>query len=481
MLACGAQAAAAPVQHAFLVQNSGWMEPFYADPNSQFKPLVAAVIRSVVRAEDPVFISAFNQGTPDNPSPVLLAQGKGPGQPEQALARLGLAMKNKRGALADTDFQEAVTETIKGPFKTQPGIVWIFTNNKNSPNNDSQTALRNKDFYRLLHLEPSIARTLAFPLRMPLKGKVYSTSGMMVYALAYGDSASAHLAWLVSSGAVGKVFTNPPARLKPIDQESVRFIPKSVANSSNVSVSLAKDGRTIVVDVKASDVLPQIEIKAAFQNLFYPYVISQARPTAAIKGAWGSAPVAIKPEQVQQIQPGEEREVSASLPIPMAQVPSPWSPTAISAMGKQVVIPAVMEISLSDQRLLLSDAFQNSLKELFPGDPLAEVFLPPESVKSSSASLPLVIRIQYPLLPVVMVMLLGLLLLAAAIGLGVLAGRTARYDVIVDGNKRAVAVKAFGTQQVRAADGSVVGTVRRGLGKPRVTEVAEGHTLVVKQ
>jgi hypothetical protein len=78
-------------------------------------------------------------------------------------------------------------------------------------------------------------------------------------------------------------------------------------------------------------------------------------------------------------------------------------------------------------------------------------------------------------------MLLGLRLLAAAIGLVILAGRTSRYDVIVDGNKRAVAVKAFGTQQVRGIDGSVVGTVRRGLGKPRVTEVAEGHTLVVKQ
>ena len=31
------------MQQAFLVQNSGWMEPFYVDSTSQFKPLVAAV------------------------------------------------------------------------------------------------------------------------------------------------------------------------------------------------------------------------------------------------------------------------------------------------------------------------------------------------------------------------------------------------------------------------------------------------------
>ena len=28
----------------YLVQNSGWMEPFFADPNSQFKPLLRSLI-----------------------------------------------------------------------------------------------------------------------------------------------------------------------------------------------------------------------------------------------------------------------------------------------------------------------------------------------------------------------------------------------------------------------------------------------------
>lgn len=468
------------MQHAFLIQNSGWMEPFYVDPASQFKPLASAVIRQVAAAGEPVFLSAFNQTAGDNKSPVLLSQGSGAGDPDRHLKPLGVAVKNKAGALADTDFQEAVFHVIKEQFQAKPGIVWIFTNNKNSPNNDPQTALRNKDFYRLLHLEPSITRTLVFPLRMPVKGKLFSATGMMVYALAYGEPAATHLATLVQSGQLGKVFTSPPARLKPIDQDSVRLVPKGVTNTANIAVSLAKDGRTLLLDVQASDVLPRVEIKTGVENLFYPYVIREAKPSAALVGAWGREAVAIQPTKVEAVQPGESREVSVSIPMPMAQVPSPWSAAAISAMGKQLVIPAILEVSLADQHLALSEAFKQSLSELFPGDPLSEVFLPPDSVRTSSASVPMLIRIQYPLAPVVVTLLLALLLLGGLTAVAVLAGRTARYDVLIDGAKRSVAIKAFKQVDVRDANGAVVGRLSRGLGKPKVAQVVDGHTIALK-
>jgi hypothetical protein len=478
-LLIASEAMAAPMQQAFLVQNSGWMEPFYTDPASQLKPLVSAVISAVATPEDPVFISAFNQSTPDNLSPALVQQGVGPGRPVEALAKLGVARKNKAGALADTDFQEAVTRTIEAQFKAKPGIIWIFTNNKNSPNNDAQTALRNKDFYELLHVEPSIARSLAFPLKMPVKGATYNASGMMVYALAYGEEASAHLAQMVDDGKLNKVFTGAPARLKPIDQDAVRLVPTEVFNAGATKVSLAKDGRTLIVDIEASSALPRIDIKAKLENLFYPYAIDGASASAVLAGSWGEESVAITPQRFDRIQPGEQREVTVSLPVPLAQIPSSWSPVAMAAMGKQVSIPALLRISLSDQRLVISDGFAATMRELFPSDPLSEVFEPPQGTKSSIASIPLLVRIQYPLLPVVMAMLGLLTLVAAAIGVAVLAGRTARYDVIVDGNKRSVAVKAFSTTAVRAVDGTVVGSVRRGLGKPRITEVQSGHSVTI--
>ena len=181
-----AAAHAAGIQQAFLVQNSGWMEPFYTDEHSQLKALVGAVAQAATSPSDKVYTLAFSQSSGSNVSPSLIGQGQGGAGVAGQLAHLGLARKSAGGALADTDFQEAVTKTITGPFQSASGIVWIFTNNKNSPNNDSQTAERNRDFYRLLHLEPSITKTLVFPLRMPVQGKLYSAKGLMVYALAYG-------------------------------------------------------------------------------------------------------------------------------------------------------------------------------------------------------------------------------------------------------------------------------------------------------
>lgn len=474
-------ASAHAMRHAFMVQNSGWMEPFYTDPTSQFKQLTSAVIRQAAAPGDDVFLLAFNQSSGDNKSPVLLAEGKGAGNPDAVLGALRVAVKNTRsGALADTDFKEAVTSVFSEQLKSQPGIVWLFTNNKNSPGNDPQTALRNKEFYELLHLEPAISRTLAFPLRMQVKSK-YEASGMMVYALAFGDEAGAHLARMVESGQLSKIFTNPPARLKPTDQDAVRLIPKGVVNNTaNVAVSLARDGRTLLLDVEASEILPKVEITAGFQNLFYPYVIATAKPTAAMKGSWGSEAVKTSPASVTDVQPGEARELTISLPMPLAQVPSPWSAAAISAMGKRVLIPATLEISLADQRLALSEGFSSSLRQLFPGDPISDVFLPPDSVRASSASVPMLIRIQYPLFPVVVAVVLALALLSGLAALFVIAGRTPRYPVAVDGVKRSVAMKAFRSVDVRNANGVVVGKLKRGFGRPVVVDLVEGHDVVVK-
>ena len=97
-------------------------------------------------------------------------------------------------------------------------MLWIFTNNKNSPNNDAQTRERNRDFYNLLHKEPSISKTLAFPLHMPVKGQLFEAQGLMVYALAYGEPAAKALDAIMAQGRLSKVLTKPPARLKPVDQ-----------------------------------------------------------------------------------------------------------------------------------------------------------------------------------------------------------------------------------------------------------------------
>lgn len=466
---------AAGIQQAFLVQNSGWMEPFYTDQQSQLKALVGAVAQAATTPADKVYTLAFSQSSGGHVSPSLIGQGQGGAAVAGQLAGLGLARKSAGGALADTDFQEAVTKTITGPFQSASGIVWIFTNNKNSPNNDSQTAARNRDFYRLLHLEPSITKTVVFPLRMPVQGKLYSAKGLMVYALAYGQPASDALNRILAEGRLSQVLTRPPARLKPVDQDAVRIVPQSVRNSPNVHASLGRDGRTIVLDVDADKLLAQVQLQASLQNMFFPYVIDSARVHATLAGQ--SAPLSVTPDTIRQLQPGASQSVQVQFALPMAQIPSPWSGKAIAAMGKQVLLPMQATLGLSEQRLAVASTFSQDLQELFPGDPISEIFTPPDSVRASQASVPLLVRIQYPLLPVIVILGGILALILALLALALIGTRATRYKVLVDGVQRQVLLKPFKSVQIRDDNGLDIGEIRRGLGQPVVQRVAEGHTL----
>lgn len=472
-------AAAAGIQQAFLVQNSGWMEPFYTDPTSQLKPLVAAVAGAATNPEDTVFTMAFSQSSGSHVSPELLARSHGATEMARLLAPLTLARKGGGSALADTDFKEAITKTITGPFKAESGILWIFTNNKNSPNNDVRTAERNRDFYRLLHLEPTITKTLVFPLKMPVHGKLYAAQGLMVYALAYGQPAAAALDRIMAEGRLSKVLTNAPARLKPVDKNAARLLPERVRNAPNVRASLASDQTTLVLDVEAANLVPTVTLQASLENLFYPYVIRTAKVQAALGLGAERTSVAVTPAAIEGLEPGARQSVEVSFTLPMAHVPSPWSAQALAAMGKQIQLPLVVEMALTDQQLAPSATFTSQLRELFPGDPISEIFTPPDSVRTSQTKVPLLVRIQYPLAPVLALMG-GVLLLAGGLFTGLLLARSSkRYEVMVDGVKRNFVLKPFSTLRIDDRDGNLVGELKRGLGRPQVLNVVEGRSLSV--
>jgi hypothetical protein len=469
----------AAIQQAFLVQNSGWMEPFYVDSASQLKPLVAAVAQAAADADDTVHTLAFSQGTVGNQSPRLLGSAKGAAGVAQLLAPLGLARKGAApgAALADTDFQEAVTKTITGSFKAAPGIVWIFTNNKNSPGNDPATAARNREFYQLLHLEPSITKTVVFPLKMPVQGKLYAARGLMVYALAYGQPAADALTRILASGRLQQVLTRAPVRLKPVDQDALRIVPERLLDAPNMRASLGSDGRTLVLDVDAAALAPTVRLKATLQNLFYPYAIAHGEVAATLAAGQHSLPVQVAPAVIDNLAPGARQAVDVTFRLPVEQVPSPWSSQAIAAMGKQLLLPMRVTLSLDRQQLTLPPSFNAEMQALFPGDPISEVLLPPESVHSSRAEVPLLVRVQYPLLPVLVMVGAVLAALGGAAAFAVLATRSKRYPVHVDGALRHVVLKPFNAVLVHDANGTEVGQLRRGLGRPVVVRVADGHTL----
>ncbi|MCD2511876.1 hypothetical protein [Comamonas endophytica] len=479
IVACSCAMARAPVQHAFLVQNSGWMEPFYTDAGSQLKPLVAAVAAAVVQPHDEASTLAFNQSAGANASPRLLSQSQGAGQVAAGLAALQVARKGRGAALADTDFREAILGTINGPFQQASGVLWIFTNNRNSPNNDSRTAERNREFYQLLHSDPSITKTLAFPLRMPVKGKWFEAQGLMVYALAYGAPAAQALDRILAEGRLAKVLTRPPARLKPVDQDALRVVPRSISNAPHMQISLADDQRTLVLDVDPAYLAPRVTLQASLQNRFYPYAIASARVHGRLIAPQASTVLQLEPAQVQSLDPAASRPVQVQLTLPVEQVPSAWSMPALSAMGKQMLIPLQVELGLSDQHLEVSQAFRDEMHALFPGDPLSDVFMPPALVRSSRVQVPLLLRVQYPLAPVLAVVGGVLLLVGGLAALGLLGGRTRRCAVVVDGQPRQVMLKVFSRLPLRNLHGEEAGVLQRQLGAPRVASVNDGHSLTL--
>lgn len=471
----------ASVQQAFLVQNSGWMEPFYTDPNSQFKPLISAVANAVINPTDQVHVLAFNQSTTANISPQIVHKGVGSKQLTQAVNSIHLAKKagENSKALADTDFKEAITKTIVDSFQTQSGIIWIFTNNKNSPNNDIQTAERNLEFYRLLHLEPSIVKTIVFPLRMEVRGNSYQAKGLMVYGLAYGQAAATALDNILKDGKLTKILTQPYAKLKPLDQDAVSIIPEKIVNSPNITLSQGADNRTVILDVESSKYLPQFILQGSIKNQFYPYTIAQARVTANLTSNGKKIPVLVDTQNINGLEPGAKQNIKAKITMPFAQVPSPWSSQALSAMGKEFLVPVNIEIGLTDQQLILSQGFVNNLKELFPGDPISEVFTPPENVRSSIATIPMIIRVQYPVLPLIL-LILGLFLLVGLLLWLLFAFKNGKtYRVKGNNVDQLVKLYYFGKAlKIYNNKSEVVASVKLGFGMPKYTpENASGIKL----
>ncbi len=475
-----ARASFGAVPQAFLVQNSGWMEPFYVDSKSQLKPLVKAFANTVAEPNAPLLVAAFNQSSPNNVSPKISNVTAG-NSLDAAVDNIQLA-KKANGALADTDFQEAVAAVITQGFRTESGIIWIFTNNKNSPNNSPETAAKNREFYELLHTDASITRTLAFPLKMPVQGKQYGASGLMVYALAYGQAADVALQTMLDNGTIAKVLTDAPARLKPLNQDSLKLTPEAIVGSEGVTVSTATDGRTIVLDVDArfdASTFNQIRLRTKVENRFYPYTIRQGTIFGQLRGEGWSYAVDAKPASLVNFNPGQTQSVEFDIALPTTTIPSKWAPSSLALMGKAITRAAAIDIEVRDQSLAVSPAFTKRLADTFPQDPLSEVFFPP-TVKQSNVSIPVALRISYPIWPLLLIIALGILaLIVLAIALSMM-GKPAKVEILADGNTQKIPLGRFKQAVIQNAAGEKLGVIKRSLFSTSIVEIIPGHTISIK-
>lgn len=459
----GAIAADAPVLNVFLVQNSGWMEPFYADSNSKFKPLVKAVIEKVSRKGDEVVIASFNQSVGNNRSPLLAYRGNDPAVIVKALREIKLAKKPGDIAFADTDFKEAIVGAITQYSPGRPCILWIFTNNKNSPKNSPETASKNKEFYHWLQSEDSIKRIVAYPYPMPVKGKYYIANGIMIYAMAYGKPANDALERLI---AAKLPFEDQPARLKPLNADAVTFVPTGVAKQGNFSASLGADRNTLVLQFDSSSKPEVAVINGVFRNDFFPYDIRSADVSLNVKfrGESHGIQSEIEPRELAAVSAGKQSALVA-VKIGIPPLPSMWAhPEIIFKSGYQA--QAIMEFSLTNQKLQLSPDFVKRMNALFPGDPLPEIFVPGESAKQSVTSRPLLVKVEYPVWPLVVLALLAGAIIFGGLWLLTAITRPRKFTVIVDGMQKTYTLKACGECMLYSDRGDRIGTLKRGLGKP---------------
>ena len=482
ILACAALLAqclpAFAVSHVFLVQNSGWMEPFYTDPQSRYKPLITELLMAVAKPGDPMVLASFNQALPGAPSPKALLSFKFDAKSSRkqvggALAALELARKPGSQAYADTDLNQAVDTAIRSALGGKPGLVWLVTNNRNSPNNDQATASRNREFYELIHRGGAITRALAYPLQMPVQGEHYHANGLMVYVFAVGEQGARELKALVASGAIAKVITEPAARLKPLDQDLVRLVPRKVSDAPGVSFSMAPGGM-LRADVDSQARSPAAKIEWNLENTIYPYTIASAQISARSKVGNEDRPIKLASSSVTGLAPGKSAPLASQMELPVRQLPGKWSMAAVSSAGSAYVMPGQIELQLTSQRLELSHAFRERMAKLFPGDPLPEIFTPPAQIKSSVAKLPLDVRVHYGVAPL-LALIAGSLALLGALGAAALAfAKPRKAFVTVEDELRTMHARAGTTQPIFDKAGNKVAQLKTTLFGHQLIDLREG-------
>ena len=471
-------APALALSHVFLVQNSGWMEPFYTDPQSRYKVLITELVMAVAQPGDPMVLASFNQALPGAPSPKALLSIRFDAKSSRqqvgaALAALQLARKPGSSAYADTDLNEALGSAIRSALGGKSGLVWLVTNNRNSPNNDQATASRNREFYELIHRGGTITRALAYPLQMPVQGEHYRANGLMIYVFAVGEQGARELKSLVASNAIARVITEPPARLKPLDQDLVRLVPRKVSDAPGVSFSMAKGG-VLRADVDAQTRAPAANIVWNLENTIYPYTIASAHISARSKVGSEDRPIKLASGAVSALAPGKSAPLASSMELPVRQLPGKWSMAAVSSAGSAYVMPGQIELQLTGQRLELSQAFRQRMAKLFPGDPLPDIFTPPAQIKSSVATLPLDVRVHYGVGPLI-ALIAGALALLGALGAAALAfARPRKALVTVEDELRTMHARSGTTQPIFDKAGNQVAQLKTSLFGHQLIDLRDG-------
>ena len=462
--------AQAQVSSVYLIQNSGWMEPFYTDAAAPFRPLLNALV-SASQAGGEVVIADFDQDgqLPGRHSPHV--DYRGPDDPARiaaAIAALDLPVQ-PNGYLTDADFDGALVRGINTILDGHPGILWLVTNNRNSPGNSQRVDENTRDFARRLADSPALPLIVSYPVRLPAQGREYSATGLIVYGIAYGPTAADALRRLTRAPGLTHLFADPAVQLKPLDQAPLAFTPLASTTPGLIADRLP-DGTLRVAGVPGGQA-SSVDIFGTLRSDYYPHEIEAARVSLRWQGLDGAPALSamIDPATLDHLAPGATASVRLRLAIPRID----RAPGIGGWLQRDVTLHGVLSIDLSGLSLSLAPGFAAKMSQIAALDQLPAVFFDNRSVTAASASLPVTLVVHFSPWPLI-AGLLGVLLLALLFGvLLVVLRREREHMVAFDGQTRRVRLRPFQTGRVALSGQRVFAVRGRLFGPPSVRTLTE--------
>jgi hypothetical protein len=462
----------AGVPQIFLVQNSGWMQPYFSDPAAQFPEILQRLAdMSCSDSKTTAVLATFNQAQNPDKSPQTLYQGNCKSMP---MLRLAASIKaahllGNHSVFANSDYQQAIYRGIERYANGHSALFWMITNNKNSPNNSQQLNAHDSAFYRLLHDSAQISRVVALPLPVSASSHYFTSHGIILFGIAYGHKAATKLADLVSSGAIQRNFGVQAALLKPLTVSAVQFVPQRVTGAAT-GVSFRQGA--LVIDLPAKSHAQTFTLEGRFRNEFYPYTIERAKTQAILSLAGKTYQVPLTPRNIRSLEPGKaSRLVTLTFTVP----PTPnWSLQTVFGSGRD--INANLRFFLTQQTLAISPQFVQAMDKILPNTPMPAIFRPDAEIHSSQTSIPMLIHVTYPIWPL-LVLLLGLLAILALLSYGIFRLANIGYkpvQVRVNGKVATYRLARGKMQALKTEDGVLVAELRRGMFGYRVNRLKKG-------
>jgi hypothetical protein len=470
-LLAGAARAEVPARHLFLIQDSGWMEPFLTAEGSPFRPLVEALIAATGSPGGTVTIAAFDQDgqVPGRASPRILYEG--PYRADRiraAVAALDLPRKAGGRAYADADFHGALLGGIKAGLHGAEGVIWMITNNKNAPDNSPEVARNTEAFYATLRSSTAITRIIAHPVRMPLKGRNFSEAGFVVYGIGYGAGGGQALGAALAAPGLRALFSHPPVPLKPVPAGALTL---SFDRIDGGGLRAGLENGVLVVRGADAAGGTTLRITGHLENGLYPQRVAAAtlglRWSELAAGA-GLAQAAVTPETVVDLAPGSR---SAPLTVTLTLPPIRRPPGLAGFVATRQDVDGTLTLRLTGLRLALDPAFLERVRPIFGSslfaadqpagsaatdgieERLPGLFRDYRGVSEAAISLPVRIETAFSPWPLAAASG-GALALAGAASLCAATLQRARlYTVTLGGHTKRVSLKPFRSAVLRAPDG----------------------------